>query len=149
MSKLLAMSAALLFALAGCANMGEMSQEEFEATKNRAQVATTIVSSRIAQELDDEARKAAHKFVTGAKDMIEGGNFETLNVNDLLGSLVEAYGEELGLSEQNKRDVRDAALIIELFTGPIKVDLEGELDPRDKEMIMAFLDGLEEGLKDL
>lgn len=149
MRKLLALPALALMTLVGCANLGQMTGEEFEATKNRAKVATTIVSSRIAQGLDDEMRQAAHRFVTGAKEAIEGGNFESLNVNDLLGSLVESYGEELGLSEQNKRDIRDAALIIELFTGPIQVNLNGELDPRDQEMIMAFLDGLEEGLKDL
>lgn len=139
----------LLLLLGSCANLGEMTQEEFDDTTNRVAVASELAGSRIAARLDDETRQNALELVSDTKEMLEEGNFGELNTNDILRSLIENYGEALGLDEESKRDIRDAALIIELFTGPIKVEVGGELDPRDQALLVAFLDGLTKGLEDL
>ena len=62
-------------------------------------------------------------------------------------SIADNYGERLGLSEQERRDIRDAALLIEVLAGPVKLSIEGSLDPRDQELILAFLDGLAYGIQ--
>jgi len=144
--KKFALSLLGLLALSSCAGMQEMTPAEFDHLKNKVDTATAIVSSRISQDWDQAKRDKALEVITETRAAITESNIGALDPTNVLRSLVETYGEALGLDEQVKRDVRDATLIIELVTGPIKLDVGGKLDPRDQELILAFLDGLEFGL---
>ncbi len=146
MRKLFTLPLLAMLALTSCANMGEMTPVEFDNLKNRVSVATTIVSSRLAQDWNQEKRDQAIELVAASRAMVETNNLATLDASNVLRSLVEQYGNSLGLDDQGKRDLRDASLLVELVVGPIDLGIEGKLDPRDQELILAFLEGLELGL---
>jgi len=135
-----------LLALSSCAGMQEMTPAEFDNLKNKVNTATAIVSSRISQGWDQAKRDKALEVIAKVKNAITTATAEELDPGNVLRSLVQLYGDQLGLDDQARRDVRDASLIIELVTGPIKLDVGGRLDPRDQELVLAFLDGLEFGL---
>ena len=136
-----------LLALAGCIATQQMSPAEFQDIKNRVNAATALVSSRIAAEWDAQQRNKALRIVMDARVIVETNDLSTLDAGNILRSLADNYGKKLGLGEQEQRDVRDAALLIEILAGPIKLGIEGSLDPQDQELIIAFLDGLAYGLQ--
>tara|TARA_S200002703_G_scaffold137880_1_gene127912 strand:+ start:488 stop:871 length:384 start_codon:yes stop_codon:yes gene_type:complete len=127
--------------------MQQMTPAEFEDVKNRVNAATALVSSRIAAEWDAPQRQKAVDAVVEIRALVEENNLATLEAGNILRGIADRYGERLGLSEEEQRDVRDAALLIEILAGPVKLGIEGSLDPRDQELILAFLEGLEYGLQ--
>lgn len=135
-------------ALLGSCATATMTDGEFQSLKTRVGAATTIVSSRLAEEWDAPQRAKAIQVITEVKELAVVNNLEQVVAGDVLRSLVVRFGDKLGLSEQNQRDLRDASLLIELAMGrPITFDLGGKLEPRDQELLLAFLDGLLEGLE--
>ena len=149
MKKLLMLPLLGLLALSSCSTMpqlGEMPAGEFEALKTRVNAATAIVSSRISTDWDQAKRDKALGLITKAKEVVVSNNLGELGATNVVRTLVDRYGEALGLDAQAQRDVRDAALLIELVVGPINVDIDGKIDPQEQELVLAFLEGLEFGI---
>lgn len=146
MKKLLVLP--LLALLGGCMATSNMSESEFQSLKTRVGAATTIVSSRLAQEWDAPQRERAVAVIGEVRELVASNNLEELGAGDVLRGLVDRFGERLGLTEQAQRDIRDASLLIEIAIGrPITVGPDAKLDTRDQELVLAFVDGLLEGLE--
>ena len=141
---------ALLLALPSCQAtlpvLVDMPVAEYDALKTRVNVATALVSSRISVDWDQAKRDKALNLITQAGAIVEANDFSQLGATNVLRALVDRYGDALGLDDQAKRDVRDAALLIELIVGPINIDINASIEPREQELILSFLEGLEVGL---
>ena len=151
MKKLFILPLLAMLAFSSCATtalpvLADMPVAEYDALKVRVNVATALVSSRISTSWDEEKRTKALDVITEAKDTVVANNFAQLGATNVLRALVDRYGDALGLDAQSQRDVRDAALLIELIVGPINININAEIEPREQELILMFLDGLEVGL---
>lgn len=124
----------------------DMPVAEFEALNTRVNVATALVSSRISVDWDQAKRDKALNLIAQAEAIVEANDFSQLGATNVLRALVDRYGDALGLDDQAQRDVRDAALLIELIVGPINIDINASIEPREQELILSFLEGLELGL---
>jgi len=151
MKKLLALPLLALLAFPACQTtlpvLTDMPVAEFDALKTRVNVATALVSSRISVDWDQAKRDKALGLIDQAQAVVEANDFSQLGATNVLRALVDRYGDALGLDDQAKRDVRDAALLIELIVGPINIDINASIEPREQELILTFLDGLEVGLQ--
>tara|TARA_S200002703_G_scaffold149410_2_gene146932 strand:- start:84 stop:539 length:456 start_codon:yes stop_codon:yes gene_type:complete len=151
MKKLLALPLLALLAFPACQTtlpvLTDMPVAEFDALKTRVNVATALVSSRISVDWDQAKRNKALNLIDQAQAVVEANDFSQLGATNVLRALVDRYGDALGLDDQAKRDVRDAALLIELIVGPINIDINASIEPREQELILTFLDGLEVGLQ--
>lgn len=138
----------LLALIGGCVATSNMSESEFESLKTRVNAATTIVSSRLAQEWDADKRAEAAGVIREARELIASNSVGELGAGDVLRGLVDRFGDQLGLDEQAQRDIRDASLLIEIAIGrPITVGPDAQLGERDQALVLAFVDGLLEGLE--
>lgn len=138
----------LLALIGGCVATSNMSESEFESLKTRVNAATTIVSSRLAQEWDADKRAEAAEVIREARELIASNSVGELGAGDVLRGLVDRFGDQLGLDEQAQRDIRDASLLIEIAIGrPITVGPDAQLGERDQALVLAFVDGLLEGLE--
>lgn len=151
MKKLFILPLLAMLAFPSCATntlpvLTDMPVAEYDALKVRVNVATALVSSRISASWDEEKRTKALDLIGEAKAIVVANNFAQLGATNVLRALVDRYGDALGLDAQSKRDVRDAALLIELIVGPINIDINAQIEPREQELILTFLDGLEVGL---
>lgn len=152
MKKLLALPLLALLAFPACQTtalpvLTDMPVAEFDALKTRVNVATALVSSRISVDWDQAKRDKALGLIDQAQAVVEANDFSQLGATNVLRALVDRYGDALGLDDQAKRDVRDAALLIELIVGPIEININASIEPREQELILTFLDGLEVGLQ--
>jgi len=145
MKKLFTLSLLALLAT-GCA-VQQMTPAEFENVKGRISAASTIVTSRLAQEWDQAKRTKALEVTGEIRQLVMVNDLSQLDVTNVLNGLASRFSDKLGLDEQAQRDVRDAILLIEVLVGPVKLGLEGGLAPQDQELVLAFLDGLELGLE--
>jgi len=151
MKKLFILPLLVALAFPSCATtalpvLTDMPVAEYDALKIRVNVATALVSSRISVDWDEEKRAKALDLIGQAKAVVVANNFARLGATNVLRALVDRYGNALGLDAQSQRDVRDAALLIELIVGPINIDINAQIEPREQELILTFLDGLEVGL---
>lgn len=128
-------------------NLDQMEVSEYENLKHRVSTITALASSRVARGWDAEKREKALGIVAEGRQLIISGNLGDLNATDLIRALADHYGEKLGLDENAKRDIRDAALLLDAIVGPIKLGIDGSLGEREEGLILALLDGLELGLK--
>lgn len=128
-------------------DLATMSQPEYEALKSKVASITAITSSRLAKDWDAEKRAKALKILDEGKALIIENKLADLGATDLIRGLADRYGEKMGLDEQARRDIKDAALLLDALVGPIKLGIDGELGERELGLILALLEGLEYGLK--
>lgn len=129
-------------------DLATMSQSEYKGLKNKVASITAITSSRLAKDWDAEKRqKALDIIVTGQLLVQSNKDLADLDVTDLIRSLADRYGEKMGLDEQSRRDIKDAALLLDVLIGPVQLGIDGRLGERELGLILALLDGLAYGLK--
>jgi hypothetical protein len=71
---------------------------------------------------------------------------DSLDVADIIRGVVDTYGSELGLEDKYLEYIRDGAKVIDAAVGQIRLDISGKLSGREKELILALLQGLKNGL---
>lgn len=128
------------------ADLNTMDVAQYENLRHKVSVITEITSSRLAKDWDAEKRAKAISVISQGRELLQGNNLAELGATDLIRGLAERYGEKLGLDEQARRDIKDAALLVDAAVGPIKLGIDGKLTEREKGLIIALLDGLERGL---
>lgn len=128
-------------------NLDQMEASEYEDLKHQVSTITALASSRAARGWDAEKRDKALGIIAEGRQLIADGGLGDLNATDLIRALADRYSEKLGLDEDAKRDIKDAALLIDIVAGPIKLGIDGSLDEREEGLILALLDGLELGIK--
>ena len=128
-------------------DLATMSQSEYEGLKSKVASVTAITSSRLAKDWDAEKRVKALAIIAEGRLLLSGDKLADLGATDLIRALADRYGEKLGLDDQARRDVKDAALLVDALVGPIKLGVDGKLGERESGLILALLDGLEYGLK--
>lgn len=129
------------------ADLSQMEASEYENLKQKVSTITALSSSRIAREWDAEKRDKALGIIAEGRRLISEGGLGDLNATDLIRALADRYSEKLGLDENAKRDIKDAALLIDAIVGPIKLGIDGSLGSREAGLILALLDGLELGIE--
>jgi hypothetical protein len=124
-----------------------MSQSEYEGLQNKVASITAITSSRLAKNWDAEKRQKALGVIAEGKLLLAGDNLADLGTSDLIRGLADRYGEKMGLDDQERRDIKDAALLLDVLVGPIKLGIDGKLGERELGLILSLLKGLEYGLR--
>ena len=133
--------------LLGGPSLNEMETSEYEDLKHKVSTITALASSRLARNWDAEKREKALEVITQSRAFIIGNVFGDLNTTDIIRVLMNNYGDRLGLDVDARRDIKDAALAIDLLVGPIELGIDGSLGERERDLILALLSGLELGLK--
>ena len=131
-------------------DVNTMSEAQYEGLKTKVGSITAITSSRLAKDWDVAKRAKALGVITKAREIINSNlteGIEGLDVVGVIRALADLYGEKMGLDEQARRDVKDAALLIDALVGPIKLDIDGKLGEREKGLVLALLDGLQYGIR--
>ena len=122
-----------------------MEEPQYEELKHKVSVITEITSSRISKDWD-AAKKAKATALIAQGRLLLGGDLSEFGATDLLRELADRYGEKLGLNDQARRDIKDAALLVDAIVGPIKVGIDGKVNDRELGLVLALLEGLERGL---
>lgn len=128
-------------------DLAAMSQSEYEGLKSKVASVTAIASSRLAKGWDAEKRYKALVILTESRLLIAANNLADFDVTNLIHSIADRYGEKMGLDVQARRDIKNAALFVDVLVGPIKLGIDNKLGERELGLIVALLDGLEYGLK--
>lgn len=127
-----------------------MSPEDFQALRTKVYAITAIASHRVSVDWDIGKKAKAVIVIRRGSTLISNNKAEelsTLDATSLIRTLAQKYGEQLGLSDKAKMDIQDAALLVDMIVGPIKLEMDGTLDERSKQLILALLQGLEAGLQ--
>lgn len=129
-------------------DLASMSQSEYEGLQSKVASITAITSSRLARDWDAEKRqKALNVIAEGRLLLLAGDQLADLGATDLIRSLADRYGEKMGLDDQARRDIKDAALLLDVLIGPIKLGIDGKLGERELGLLLSLLKGLEYGLR--
>lgn len=122
-----------------------MEQPQYEDLTRKVATITEITSSRVSKDWDAAKKAKAASIIAQGRELLSG-DLGTLGATDLIRELADRYGEKLGLDDQARRDIKDAALLVDAVVGPIKVGIDGKLNERELGLVLALLDGLERGL---
>ena len=154
MRQLLALPLLAALLMPSCSTLGNvqrdlnsMSEVQYQDLQHKVASITAITSSRLAKDWDAEKRAKALRLIAEGKVLITTDKLSELGATDLIRGLADRYGEQMGLDEQARRDVKDAALLLDALVGPIKLGVDGKLGVRELGLVLALLDGLEDGLK--
>lgn len=128
-------------------DLDTMTEAQYEGLKNNIMSITAITSSRLARNWDTTKRDKARGVITQVARLIVANEFGNLDATHLIRSLADHYGDKMGLDEQARRDIKSAALLVDIVAGPIKLGVDGKLGEREQGLILALLDGLAYGLK--
>ncbi len=128
-------------------DLAAMSQSEYEGLQSKVASITAITSSRLAQDWDAEKRQKALNVIGEAMLLLAGDNLADLGASDLIRGLADRYGEKMELDEQARRDIKDAALLLDVLVGPIKLGIDGKLGERELGLLLSLLNGLAYGLR--
>lgn len=71
---------------------------------------------------------------------------DRLQVADLIQGIVDEFEGELGLKPEHEQYIRDGAKVIDAAVGQIRLGIDGALSEREKRLLIALLDGLEDGI---
>ena len=127
-----------------------MDQIDYDALRGKVFGITAIASHRIAMEWDADKKDEARAVVIKGRALIQGNKAEELaklDATSLIRALAKKYGEQLGLDQKAMMDIQDAALLVDVVVGPIKLKIDGTLDERERGLILVLLQGLEVGLQ--
>jgi len=154
MKQLLALPLLAALLMPSCSTLGNVQRDlntmpvaQYEDLKTKVGSITAITSSRLAKDWDAEKRAKALNIISQGRLLLVGGELESLGATDLVRSLADRYGEKMGLDEQARRDIKDAALLLDALVGPITLGLDGKLGVRELGLLLSLLDGLEYGIR--
>lgn len=128
-------------------DLATMSQSEYKGLKSKVVSVIAITSSRLAQNWNAEQRHKALVIIAEGRRLVLDGISSDLDTTNLIRGLADRYGDKMGLDEQARRDIKDAALLVDVLVGPIKLGIDNKLGERELGLVLALLGGLEYGLK--
>lgn len=126
-------------------DINEMTVSQYTGLKTKVYALTAIASNRIAKDWDVDKRSKALGFITNARTFVTLG-LGDLDVVGVIRTLANRYAENMGLDAQARSDIQNAALLIDAVVGPIKIGIDGKLGERELGLVLALLDGLQNGL---
>ena len=128
-------------------DLNTMTEAQYRGLKNKVMSITAITSNRLAKNWDTAKRDKARGVITQAARLIVANKFGSLDATNLIRSIADHYSKTMGLDEQARRDIKSAALLVDVVVGPIKLGVDGKLGEREQGLILALLEGLAYGLK--
>jgi hypothetical protein len=128
-------------------DINQMTEAQYEALTTKVTSVVAIASSRLAKDWDNAKRSKARDTLVNITILVLANDFTELDATNIVRSLVDRYGEKAGLSDQGCRDIQDAALIVDVLVGPIKLGIDSKLDEREQGLVLALLEGLAHGVR--
>ena len=120
--------------------LAEMPEAEYDQLVGDVHAAGIEAGHRLADLIDDpDTRRDA---VVVAQMLWNAVANDQIDVSDIVGYLVDRFGMELQLDEDEAAIVRSAANAIDAVVGQISLGIDGQLTLREKNLIGAFLAGL-------
>lgn len=126
-------------------DINEMTVSQYAGLKTKVYALTAIASNRIAKDWSAEKRAKARNLIIDTRTLVTQ-NLADLDVTSVIRTLANRYADKMGLDTQAKSDIQNAALLIDAIVGPIKIGIDGKLGERELGLVLALLDGLQNGL---
>ncbi len=155
MKKLLTLPLILAMALSSCAAV-ESGRDGLETMSPVTYVLLTGVvheagvkgGKKLAESLGDKTPKVL-EITDTLIAIVESDDLASLplNTTDVLGSIVDLYINSVDLEPQQVNYIRAGAMLIDASVGQIKLDIDGKLTSREKDLILVLLIGLATGME--
>lgn len=124
-----------------------MEEADYNNLLYKVSAVSELVGSRVSQNWDTEKKAEAQGTLENLAALVLSDDLGEFDATDLVRSIADRYGEDLGLDSQTRRDIKDVALIINATTGPIRVGTDGTITDRERGLIVALLEGLGHGAR--
>jgi hypothetical protein len=126
-------------------DINQMTAAQYDGLKAKVFAITSITSSRVAKDWSANKRAKALDLIAKGRALLTT-DLSSLDATSLIRALADRYSDKMGLDAQAKSDIKDAALLLDVLVGPIKVGVDGKLGERELGLVLALLTGLEDGL---
>jgi len=123
--------------------LAQMDTTSYQNLVVQVQKAGQYAGTKLQEVISSDARSAAQ----GMTDvLIAAIETDSLDVQDIVKTIVDRYSDRLGLEPRHQVYIRDGAKIIDVAVGQIRLGIDGKLSEREKTLILALLKGLKKGL---
>ncbi len=127
--------------------LNEMTVSQYKLIQAKVMTITELASFNIAMNWDAARKAQAVSIIAEGRALLQDlPRLRELDTTDLVRALTDRYSERMGLDEETRSHIRNATLLMDVLVGPITIDIDGKLDIREVGLLLAVLEGLENGL---